>query len=201
MLTALVSAKHCPPKGRTEFIMKIFNCILGVFSIFGAVYCIFYPGVTFLSSGWLVAILLGVYGICSIFEYFSNRSKKENKKSTGLVAGGVIGLIIGIASAVISVLALFNVTIRASLDLVILIMFAFWLVCSGVISICGAVTQKKNGGKMWILTLILGVALIIAGLYGATHLLFAAFSIGYMIGIELMTYGICLIASVFGKNE
>lgn len=178
--------------------MKTFNCILGVFSILGAVYCVFFPGITFLNAGWIAAILLGVYGIFNIFEYFSNSARKNNK---GLIANGVIGLIIGIGSAVLSILALFNAGIRATLDLIILLIFAFWLVYSGIVSIFAAVMQKKNGGKTWILTLILAIAVILTGVYGATHPLFEAFSIGYIIGLELMIYGIRLIMSVFENNK
>ena len=179
--------------------MKVFNFILGLFSIFGAIYCIFYPGLTFLSSGWIVAMLLGVYGICSIFEYFVNPERKE-KKNGGLVAGGVIGLILGIASAVISVLALFDAGIRASLDFTVLFMFAFWLIFSGITSVCNSFYLKKNGGNMWIFTLFLGVLVAMTGLYGVIHPLFSALSIGYIIGIELMIYGIRLMASVFEQK-
>lgn len=180
--------------------MKTFNCILGVFSILGAVYCILFPGITFLNAGWVVAILLGVYGICSIFEYFSNPARKEKKNNGGLIADGVIGLIIGIGSAVLSGLALFNTGVRVTLDLIILIIFACWLIYSGVTNIIGAVVLKKYGGKMWVITLILGILVILTGLYGATHLLFTAFSVGYIIGLELLIYGIRLIVSVFENN-
>lgn len=181
--------------------MKIFNCILGVFSILGAVYCMFFPGISFLNAGWIVAILLGVYGMCSIFEYFSNPARKEKKKNGGLIANGIIGLIIGIGSAVISSLALFNAGVRAVLDLTILVMFAFWLLYSGITGIFGAFIQKKKGGKMWVSTLILGIVVLLTGIYGATHLLFTAFSIGYIIGLELMVYGVRLIVSVFENSE
>lgn len=180
--------------------MKVFNCIFGVLSILGAIYCIFFPGISFLNAGWIVAILLGVYGICNIVGYASNPVGKAEKQNGVFIARGVIGLIIGIASAIISLLALFSLGIRAVLDLIILFMFAFWLVYSGIISIVCAVKQKKIGGKMWILSLILGVAVILAGLYGTTHLLFTAYSIGYIIGFELMVYGIRLIMSLFEKN-
>lgn len=54
---------------------------------------------------------------------------------------------------------------------------------------------------MWGLKLALGIAVILTGFYGASHLLFAAMSIGYMIGIELMIYGVRLIMSVFENSE
>lgn len=177
--------------------MKVFNCILGVFSILGSIYCIFYPGLTFLSTGWLVTILLGAMGICSIFEFATGSDKKGNK---GLAANGVVGLILGIGAAVISVLGIFNPWVRGSLDLMILILFAFWLFYSGVASIVKSVSLKKNGGKMWILTLILGILVLLTGIYGVLHPVFTMFTIGYIIGIELMIYGVRLIASLFEEK-
>lgn len=177
--------------------MKVFNCILGVFSIFGAIYCMFYPGLTFLSSGWLITILLGVIGICSIFEFATSSDKKANK---GLAADGIIGLILGIGAAVISILGIFSPWVRGSLDLTILILFAFWLAYSGIASIVKSVALKKNGGKMWIFTLILGILVLITGLYGAVHPVFSAVTIGYIIGIDLMIYGARLIASMFEEK-
>ena len=172
--------------------MKVFNCIMGMFSILGAVYCMFYPGLTFLSTGWLITILLGVIGICSIFEFATKSDKKTNKS---LVADGVIGSIMGIGAAVISVMGIFSPWVRGSLDLFVLVLFAFWLFYSGVASIVKSFALKKNGGKMWILTLILGVITLLCGIYGAVHPLFSAMTIGYIIGIELMIYGVRLIAS------
>lgn len=177
--------------------MKAIKCIFGVLSILGAFYCMFFPGLTFLDAGWIVAILLGVYGICSIVGYFTNSKKKEKTDNGNMIADGIVGLIVGIAAAVISVLALFSTSVFAMLDLIILLIFAFWLLYSGVSSIMDSVKQKKSGGKMWVLSLILGIVLILTGIYGATHLLFAAFSIGYIIGFELMIYGIRLITSAF----
>ncbi len=176
--------------------MKVFNCILGLFSILGAVYCIFYPGLTFLSTGWLITILLGAMGICSIFEFATSSDKKENKS---LAANGIVGLILGIGAAVISVLGIFSPLIRGSLDLIILMLFAFWLFYSGVASIAKSVSLKKNGGKMWILTLILGILVLLTGIYGALHPVFTMVTIGYIIGFELIVYGVRLIASIFEK--
>ena len=177
--------------------MKIFNCIMGVFSIFGSIYCIFFPGMTFLTSGWIVTMLLGVIGICSIFEYASNKNKGENKK---LIANGVIGLILGIAAAVISVMAVFSPALRAMIDIIILVMFAFWLTYSGISSVAMSFSAKKQGGKSWIVSLILGVCVTIMGIYSMFNLLFPALTIGYIIGINLMIYGIKLLSSAFEKT-
>ncbi len=181
--------------------MKTFNCILGGFGILGAAYCMFFPGATFLSSGLIVAILLGMLGVCSIFEFATNKEKKNDEGRKKLAANGVIELIFGIGAAVLSLCSLFFPAVRAMLDIMILIMFVFWLIYAGIAGIFSAVQQKKLGGKMWVFSLIMNILLIVTGLYGATHLLYAAFAIGYMIGIALLVYGIRLIMSAFEKSE
>lgn len=181
--------------------MKTFNCILGGFSILGAIYCMFYPGVTFLSSGLIVAVLLGAMGVCSIFEYATNKERKNEAGRKSLAANGVIELIFGIIASVMCVLAIFVPAVRGVLDITILMMFVFWLIYAGIAGIFKAVAVKKLGGKMWVLSLVLSILLIVTGLYATTHLVAAAFAIGYMIGIELLVYGVRLIMSVFESKE
>ena len=79
--------------------MKVFNCIFGILSIIGAIYCMFYPGLTFLNAGWIVTILLGVWGICSVIDYFAKRKKAKAEQSEAIM--GTLGLVVGIAAAVI----------------------------------------------------------------------------------------------------
>lgn len=178
--------------------MKIFNCILGVFAIIGAVYCIFYPGLTFLNSGWIMTVLLGAWGICAIFDFATNRKKAEKSKSEAVM--GVLGLIAGIAAAVVSVLAMFMPAVRLMLDITILGIFSGWLMLSGVNSIIRSFAAKKAGAKYWVITLIWGILVLISGIYGVFHLIFLAQTIGMLMGILLMLYGFRLIFSVFEKN-
>lgn len=46
--------------------MKVINGIVGVLSIFGAIYCLFFPGLSFINAGWVITAILGIFGICSI---------------------------------------------------------------------------------------------------------------------------------------
>ena len=114
----------------------------------------------------------------------------------------MLALVFGIGAAVLSVLAIISPAVRGMLDLIILLMFVFWLVYSGVAGIFRAVALKKlYGGKLWIFSLIMSILLVLTGLYTASHLVYAAFSIGFMIGIAVMVYGVRLIASVFEKED
>ena len=178
--------------------MKVFNCILGVFAIFSSIYCIFWPGITFLNTGWIITILLGVWGFCAIFSYFS--VPKEERKTKSKAAMGTAGLVAGIAAAVVSVLAIFMPQIMVMFDVIILWLFVGWLILSGIMSIVGAVGVKKTTeSKSWILTLILGILVLLAGIYGIFNLFVMAQAAGLLIGVYLMVYGVRLFCSVFEK--
>lgn len=127
--------------------MKIFNSIIGVLSILSGVYCIFYPGLTFINSGWIVAVLLGVWGVFSIIDYAVNRKKAQKTKSEA--AMGIVGLVVGILAAVISILALVTPAVRAVLDITILGVFAGWLIIDGISSIFSAIRAKGMGATLW----------------------------------------------------
>ncbi len=179
--------------------MGVFNVILGVFSILGSVYCMFFPGLTFLSTGWIVAFLLGVWGICAIFNYIAMKKNGEtgNKDTTVM---GIIGLIAGIASAVFSIIALVSPAMRGFIDLSVIGIFIGWLVVKGINDvICSIVFRKQN--KLWVLSLILGILTAFAGFYGLYHVIFISQMLGMLAGILMMVYGVKLIASGIGSAE
>lgn len=178
--------------------MKVFNCIFGVLSIFAAIYCIFYPGVTFLNSGWIITILLGVWGICSICDYAAKRGKQNKSKNEAVM--GALGLVAGIAAAAISVFAMFIPSIHIILDIIILWIFSFWLIIGGIVSIISSYKARNSGSKSLIITMICSILVVIAGIYGIFNLIVVAQTIGLLIGILLMVYGIRLIISVFEKG-
>ncbi len=179
--------------------MKIFNCILGIFAIFGSVYCLFYPGASFLSSSLIVAILLGAWGFCAIFNFFSKENKE--KRSKGEAAVGGLGLALGIAAAIYSILCMVKPGISIIPDIVFLVAFSFWLIISGIRSVFGAIAAKKEGSRLWWLSLVLGIVITLAGFYGIFHWFYIARVLGTIIGILLMTYGIRLLLSVFEPKE
>ena len=185
---------------KESFFMKVINGIVGVLSIFGAIYCLFFPGLSFINIGWVITTILGIFGICSIIFYFTKKKMFENLMIEGV--HGAFGLVVGIAAAVVSMLAIFVPSIQAVLDLIILIIFAIWMILDGVSSIAESFAMKKaSTSKSWILALVLGIIMLIFGIYGICHLIFVARFIGITMGIMLMSYGIKLIASLFEKDE
>lgn len=176
--------------------MKLFNCILGVFVLFASVYCIFYPGMTFLNLGWVVAILLTCWGACALFESLVSRGEKKYGKRT--LVKGIIALLLGITAFAGAILADVNVALTASVKIVLTYVFLFWLVVSGGINVGNAInSEDKKTSRRWIFRLILGAVSILVGIYGVCHALFAAATLSVAMGIVLAVYGIRLLVSVF----
>ena len=178
--------------------MKVFNCILGVASILGAVYCIFFPGMSFLHAGWIMTLIMGGWGVCAIFDFAQN--KKKQNKSGSEIAMGVISLIMGISAAVVSVVGIFVPAVRLMVDVTILWMLIGWFLCIGVNSIFASIGAKKMGAKGWVFTLVMGILTILGSLYGMFHLVVFAQAMGLGIGALLMVYGVRLFCSL-GEND
>ena len=176
--------------------MKLFNGILGVFALFASLYCLWFPGLTFLNGGWIVTILLCCWGFCALFEAGTNR--KDGKLDKKMVTKGSIALLAGIVAAVLAIISQFNPAAGVAAKIVFVYIFIVWLMISGVMSIMAAISaQREESGSKWIFTLILGIITLLLGVYGASHLLISAHWMTVILGIMLAVYGVRLLASVF----
>lgn len=177
--------------------MKVFNVILGIFAIFVSVYCIWYPGVFFIQTGWLVTVLLGAWGACALFEVIFKKSSKS-KEGKWNVTSAILAVVAALAAAAVSLIAIFVPGLSAILDVVVIYIFVFWLIMSGISSIIMACTVGKYAeGKKWIWGLVLGILTLLVGIYGVFHAAVMAQTIGLLLGVMLMFYGIRLVGSVF----
>lgn len=81
-------------------------------------------------------------GICSVIDYFAKRKKAKAEQSEAIM--GTLGLVVGIAAAVISILAMFMPGIRLMFDVIILCIFSGWLVVDGISSVAMSLKVKKH---------------------------------------------------------
>lgn len=180
--------------------MKVFNAIIGVFAIFASIYTMCFPGLSFLKAGWIVTIVLCVWGVCALFEVLTKKMTGADGKITA--GGAILALLGGVAAAALSTVAVFRPGLSAMFDLVAVWIFTAWLIAGGVSSIVSAVkVVKPLGGGAWIFSLILGILTLFAGIYGVFHILVMAQTLGLLLGILLMLYGVRLIASLFEKSN
>lgn len=176
--------------------MKLFNGILGVFAAFAAMFCFLYPGRTFLNAGWMVTMLLLCWGLCAMFESFHN--KTDTKPGKDITARGIVAVVAGLLAASASVLSLVSPKLKIAMDMLIVCVFLFWILASGITAIIRAlVVVKKQEGKKWVYVLVLGVLTLLIGLYGVYHAFLTAWAMTLMFGIVLLGYSIRLLASIF----
>lgn len=176
--------------------MKVFNGILGVFSVFGALYCIFWPDEPFLNAGWIITLVLGLWGICSIATYIINKHNGLKQKKQ-LVGQGVFSLSFGIMALAISILSNFVPEIALIFLLAILILFTIFLFVFGFSKIIQA-SKKKKGRVM---NLVLGIVCVLLGVASVINWFYAADMLSIKIGVLLGVFGCILIASIFQESE
>jgi len=175
--------------------MKIFNIILGVYAFFNGLYCIFYPEENVLGIGWIIAVLLALWGISSIAEYCV--SKKNNKE---LAANGSIGLILGIAAMAVSVLSLSSPFFAGIFAIIITLCLALGIIVKGVMELVDNSKQKKNG-KASAGTVVAGLFHLIAGVFGLISISLMSENTPMAIGIMLLIVCVAEFSSVFGKDS
>ena len=123
----------------------------------------------------IVAILLGiifiVIGVLRTVDYFAS-NKEDNYLIAMALASIVIGIVIMFCSDII--LSAFRILI------------AIWIIYSGIINLQTTIVWKDYKSRLWLLTLILAIVMIIAGIY----ILVNNGAILQTVGVAIVVYGI-----------
>ena len=136
---------------------------------------------TFLETGWFLMILLFVYGIMGIIKAVTQKEYK-------------IQFLFSIISVILGAVILFVPGLRLMTDGMLIYLMAGWFLLQGIVDIFLSFRQKKRGeGKGWIWTMILGILGLLVGIYSFVHPLFAAFTIGILVGIYFIESGINMV--------
>ena len=161
--------------------MKIFTMMFGILLAVCGFSCIFTPIMTFLETGWFLMILLFVYGIMGIIKAVTQKEYK-------------IQFLFSIISVILGAVILFVPGLRLMTDGMLIYLMAGWFLLQGIVDIFLSFRQKKRGeGKGWIWTMILGILGLLVGIYSLVHPLFAAFTIGILVGIYFIESGINMV--------
>ena len=102
--------------------MSILSIILGVIMIVGGVFCMFTPFATFLSAGFMIAIMLFMYGIFGVVRFFQKEA-------------GALELISSILAIIVGVIAIVRPGGALVIDGFVLNMVSAWLLVKGLINI------------------------------------------------------------------
>lgn len=160
--------------------MKILSIILGVLLAICGFSCIFTPIMTFIESGYLLAILLLVYGIMGI-------AKAVSLKRYGL------DFIFSILSIIAGLVVIFIPRMLLKTEGILIYIMAAWFIVRGIVSIYMSVKTKNNENKWWIFGIVIGILSILLGIYSFVHPMLLVLTIGILIGIYFIETGIEMI--------
>ena len=165
--------------------MSILSTILGVLMIIGGVCCMFTPFSTFLSAGVMIAIMLFVFGIFGIVDFF----QRKNGRSALELISSILAIIVG----VIAIVRPGGILV---MDDMVLYMVSAWLIVKGFINIIVSI-REKDEVKGWGWGVAAGVLSIIAGVLSFIHPMVTALTVGVLMGLYFVECGIDMI--VFGS--
>lgn len=169
--------------------MGVLTIILGVLLMVGGFCCIFTPFATFLAAGYIIGIMLFIYGIFALIRSIQTKS-------------GALAYITSILAIVVGFLAVFRPGGTLVIDGLILILVAIWFLIQGLVSLIMSIRNRKET-SYWGLGVVSGIFGIAAGIICLIFPHVEMFAVGILIGIFLIEVGLNLITvgSIFGSAE
>lgn len=169
--------------------MKVLTIILGVLLAICGVVCLTSPEATFIETGYVVAIMLLVYGVIGVIAVIARRVRPSF-------------LWAAIPAIIIGVISLFFPSDKMNIHIVLVYLLAVWFVLQGISSMYMSI-RVRYFDRGWFLGLLLGILSICLGVYTALHPTLGAFTIGVLVGIYLIEAGMDLIVigAMIGRVE
>ena len=174
-------------------LVKILTVILGILIVIGGLYCVFYPGLTYLGLGYVigVAMLLDAVGRFHAWWQF----KKQGEADGWMLAGAIL-------SAVFGLVLIGNNAAQLSVDVFIAYMIGIWILTHAVITIVRAFRARKfhkklntvYAGKHWWLGLLIGILMCIFAILSLMNPGIIMTAIGTFIGLGVVVAGANLIS-------
>lgn len=162
--------------------------ILGILLIILGVAMFATPGANSLVMAYIVCALMLVYGIAEIVFFCANR--KSHVVSGWLLADGIITAILG--------LLLFFMP--GAQILMMSIIFACWVLFTGVTRTSAAFVAKDAGASNWGWVLAAGIIGILLGIWLMFDPLFAIMTIGFLLPVTFLMQGFSAITTFFATS-
>ena len=164
--------------------MKILTIITGILLVTVGFFCLFSPGLTLLSIGWLLGLMLLLSGINIIADYFALRKA---------LAFSGWNLLSGIITAVLGGLLLINQPLRLMTDIAAIYLLGIWMLAMGIVRFAAAIQLRKIPGSGWGWLLVLGILMALVGIYSFFHPMVSAFTLAWLIGFYIIIAGVDLV--------
>ena len=159
--------------------MVVLSIIVGVLLMMAGIACLFSPGATFLASGYVLAILMLIYGIVGIVNVIRKKAHPAM-------------LVVDLLAVIIGVIAILKPGTTLAIDILMTYLVAAWFVIQGGISIYVSIKARAYQSG-WVFGLILGIIGVLLGAYSFFNPMVSALAIGILIGIYLIEAGLSMI--------
>jgi len=171
--------------------MKVLKVILGIIMILCACSILAMPALNTIVLCWMLSIFMLVGGIVSIIRFIEDKNAEKVAKKNGqpYLKTGIGSLIFGIVAIILSILS------RSSADggilfiKIVCVLFGLWVVLDGISMIIAGVGLKKIAERGWLAMIILGVLLVLAGLFCIVDSFAGLVAVGVMFAISVMMVG------------
>ena len=169
--------------------MAILSIILGVIITIFGISLMFTPFATFLAAGFIIGIMLFVYGIISLIRSIQQRA-------------GVPAYVTSCLAIFVGFLAVFRPGGTLVIDFLLLIFIAIWFIVQGATNIYISIKRRKEIPG-WGFGLAIGILGLAAGVLSFIFPQVEMFAVGILIGIFFIEAGLSLITvgSIYGGSE
>ena len=173
--------------------MKRFLVILmGLLMVVGGVYCLFTPVTTFLTTGYIVGVIIFCDAIGNIAAWFN--AKKYVEISGWYLANAIISLIFGI-------IIMLSIGMQFAVDMFIVYAVAVWVIMTGISRISMAIRMKQLMNKLpkifnnkkWLGILLFGILMVLFGILCAFKPIVLSSVLGVLIAWFIIFAGASLI--------
>ena len=169
--------------------MAVLSIIVGAIITVGGIICFFTPFATFMAAGYIIGIMLFIYGIIALIRSIQKRA-------------GVPAYITSALAIFVGFLAVFRPGGTLVIDILLLVFIAIWFIVQGATSIYISIKRRKELPG-WGFGLASGIFGLAAGVLSFIFPQVEMFAVGILMAIFLIEAGISLITvgSIYGDIE
>ena len=167
---------------------RVLVLILGILLILMGMVLFATPDMNVVVLGYIVCILMLVFGVAEVVFYITHH--KTHTASGWVLADGII-------SAVLGLLLLF---VPAAQIQAMSIIFADWVLFSGVLCFASAFSERDAGSHNWGWNLAVGIIGILLGIWLMFDPALSAMSIGFLLPLAFIFEGVSAVATFFSTN-
>ena len=157
--------------------MRVLSSVLGIVLVAFGFICIFSPLAAVLATGYLLCILLLVFGVIGIITTFVTKVVRPFK------------LIVNILAIIFGIICLVNPGASLVFDGVVIYLMAVWFLVYGVFTIADAI-RFRHDVKGWGWNLFVGILGVVISILAFAYPFAAVFACGIMIGLFFIEGGL-----------